>query len=85
MTPEHEARLFKQIIDRYQALMPTAVSYAGISLALRACTCICPLDLEKLLASSDVHFIHDVSGIVRNLDADAGKLLYDFRPFCVKE
>ena len=41
------------------------------------------LDLEKLLASSDVDFLHDLAGIEAHYDPE-DKRLYHFVPRCIK-
>ena len=85
MSYEDDARVIKKILDRYQSFYPHNVPYASISLAMRACNEFCPLDYEKLLASNEVHFVHDVSGIVNNTSPFTGQLLNGFRPHCAKE
>jgi hypothetical protein len=40
----------------------------------------CRLRLAALLAADDLNFLHDVSGIVNNIDTDTGRLLNCFRP-----
>ena len=40
------------------------------------------LDLDKLAAFDDVDFLHDVAGIVNNMNRDTGKLGNGFTPRC---
>lgn len=44
----------------------------------------CPLDLDKLLASLDFDFNHDMAGIARHLDRETGKLGGFFLPRCTR-
>ena len=42
----------------------------------------CPLDLQKLVESSNTDFLHDVFGIRQHIDRDTGKLTDCFFPRC---
>ena len=44
----------------------------------------CPLNLDGLLAASDSDFIHDVNGIIANLNRETGELENCFLPRCAK-
>lgn len=41
-----------------------------------------PLDFDKLLAFDDFSFMHDITGIYRNLNRDTGELENFFSPRC---
>ena len=40
----------------------------------------CPLDLERMLAAPDVHFLHDIYGINRHLNRRTAQLANHFLP-----
>lgn len=44
----------------------------------------CPLKLEELLKADNFDFMHDVTGILLNLDRKTGKLRNCFNPRCAK-
>lgn len=44
----------------------------------------CPLDLERLLDSNGVDFVHDIAGIARHLDRNTGRLGGCFLPRCAR-
>jgi hypothetical protein len=44
-----------------------------------------PLDLDKLLASDNFNFLHDVMGIIRHLNRTTGKLKDHFLPRCARK
>jgi len=47
---------------------------------INACHVTCPLDLKGLLEADTQDFIHDINGIVCNLDRVTGKLIPPFVP-----
>ena len=57
-------------VNRLDVLMDiTAVHFGG-----------CKLRLDDMLAADEFNFIHDITGINRNLDRDSGTLANCFRP-----
>lgn len=44
-----------------------------------------PLDFEKFLRFDDFNFVHDIYGIMGNIDRTTGKLENCFLPRCAKQ
>lgn len=62
------------------------VQKLNVRMALIHCHAVTPLRLADLLAADDGNFAHDVSGIMRHLDRDTGKLGECFVPrYAVQE
>jgi hypothetical protein len=52
-----------------------------VSMDLTACHCVsCPLDLEGLLTAKPSDLIHDVAGIMANINREIGELENSFVP-----
>jgi hypothetical protein len=52
-----------------------------VSMDLTACHCVgCPLDLEGLLIAKPSDLIHDVAGIMANINRETGELENSFAP-----
>lgn len=77
----------KQLIDimlRAASLMNFEVrgsSRLEVSMDLTACHCVgCPLDLEGLLTATPSDLVHDVAGIMANINRETGELENCFMP-----
>lgn len=80
-----ELELIKLIAVRYNATRRTRkleeVDQTSLEMDIEAVHSNgCRLDLSRWLGSSDFHFIHDISGIMTNIDRNTGKLLNNFDP-----
>jgi hypothetical protein len=54
-----------------------------IMTAIEACHCNGnPLDLQRLLEANDGDFLHDVFGIVENINRETGRIKNYFSPRC---
>lgn len=52
-----------------------------VSMDITACHCVgCPLDLEGLLTAKPSDLIHDVAGIIANINRETGELENSFVP-----
>lgn len=61
------------IVDRINVL--------GVQLHLAACHANGnPLRLDDLLQGEDIHFVHDITGILEHLDTDTGQLRDGWTP-----
>lgn len=79
-TTKEDAGLIEKISDRFLQKFP---EHSKIDLMMditATCNNGCPLDLEKLLSADDFNFFHDVSGIVRHINRDNGRLGRGFLP-----
>ena len=74
-----ELRLIRKIIDRAQ--VTGAEGRTSLCMDLSACHANGnPLDFKKLLEADNFNFLHDVYGIVKNMDRSTGKLRNCFVP-----
>lgn len=74
-----EIRVIEQIVDRVATIKK--IDYMQAMLALEAAHCNgCPLRLEAMLSARDVDLIHDVVGIMNNIDTFDGVLRGEFVP-----
>lgn len=71
--------LIDNCVDRASPLLPSLLR-CDLELSLCKAHSAKPLNLERLLASSDKDFIHDVAGIVRYVDSLTGALGNCFSP-----
>ena len=85
-TTKKENILIVAIAKRVEKLLPEPVpSLAQINMYIAGTHIYSgPLDLQQLLDSRDTDVVHDVSGMIYNLDKKTGKLLNYFRPRCMK-
>lgn len=85
-TTKKEDTLIIAIAKRVEKLLPDPVpSIAQINMYIAATHIYSgPLDLQQLLNSRDTDVIHDVYGMIYNLNKETGKLLNYFRPRCMK-
>lgn len=75
------AGLIVEIVRRFQNLVPSALDSLSISMDITACHMNgCPLDLERLLNSDALDFVHDVIGIRNNINRMTGRLESGFLP-----
>jgi len=85
---EDNAKVIK-IMLRAASLMNFEIldaSRLDIVMDLTVCHCLaCPLNLDGLLKANGGDLIHDVSGIVRHLNRDTGKLEDCFVPRFARE
>lgn len=55
-------------------------NYASLLMDLQVAHSVCPLNLNGLLEASKADFLHDICGIVHNLNRDTGELENCFVP-----
>jgi len=74
--------LIQKIVGRFNNIFKE-VSIVGLTRDLEITHANgCPLDLIKLNEADNALFLHDVAGIIRNLNRDTGQLENLFRPGC---
>jgi hypothetical protein len=74
-----DAVLIRKIANRASRL--TGVDRQTLAMSITACHANgCPLRLADLLAADNLHFVHDVLGIVKHIDRDTGALPESFHP-----
>lgn len=87
-TSRVEDAVIHKIVDRYIDKFPRSDYRMSLEMDLAAVHCNgCELDFKKLLEFDDFNFVHDIDGIMRNLDRDddsptGGQLLHCFLPRC---
>lgn len=90
----HQARITARIIYRIAARFVRMSETAGTPCpsadsifldVLGTHECACPLDLEGLLTAGDIHFAHDLSGIIRHYNRNTRKLDDHFQPRYFKQ
>jgi len=80
-TPEDFEQV-KKVVNRAQIIWPETDGGA-LSMDLTAVHVSgCPLDFKKLLDFDRLNFLHDISGIITNIDRATGKLQNCFLPRC---
>jgi hypothetical protein len=76
------------IFERYEKICQERgwrdVDRLDLSLTLSYANKDCPLDMEKLLAFPDFDFVHDVTGMLNNMNRRTCKLENCFLPRCAK-
>lgn len=85
---EEESDLVSLIVKRAKTEFAIFRGYESIQIEMdiTATHCNgCRLDLGKLLKSSGTDFLHDVHGIIHNLDRKTGRLKNQFLPRCIKK
>lgn len=84
--PREEQDVIFKIVNRVKASNlfcrgPEARDILSLSMDLTAVHANgCPLDLDRLLVADEFDFVHDIVGIVRNLNRSTGKLSCHFHP-----
>ena len=75
-----ESRLITKIARRAAELIPTS-DFISLEMDITAVHANgCELELERMLAASDLDFSHDIHGIRRNLNRKTGELENYFLP-----
>ena len=82
--PPGEATAIRKIADRavtMAASMGARLEHSDVAIALTACHLNgCRLALGWLEAAEDLHFAHDVFGILEHMDRESGTLRHHFTP-----
>ena len=78
-TTEAEAKLISQIACK-AGLLGFKRNHLYLIMDLEVCHASCPLRLDDLVKANNMDLIHDVDGIVRNLNRQTGTLENCFVP-----
>lgn len=85
---EEDGLLVKSIVRKYKRIVPKKDRHAdfedlNLQMDIMACHMNgMPLDLAKLLAADPFNFLHDLSGISKNINRETGKIENHFLPRC---
>jgi hypothetical protein len=84
-TTKEDYELISKIVDRCMKEEETDFIWKDVQTASMDLECAfndVNLDLDKLLKSSHQDFLHDIHGVVFNLDRNTGKIKNCFLPRC---
>ena len=79
-TTAEDARVLAVIVDRARGDAGIRRKYIDLMLDLQVAHSTCALDLAGLVNAKDGDFLHDVWGIINNLNRDTGELENCFIP-----
>jgi len=75
-----EQDVILQIVERVNNLFPNRFTPSRLTWDIAAAHQSCPLNLDALLNADQFNFLHDVFGIIQNLNRETGKLENCFLP-----
>lgn len=78
---EADEKLIRKIMTRAHIMVP-GLNHSEAEMDLTAVHLATPLDLEKLAASKNQDFLHDIHGIRRHINRHTGELENGFAPRC---
>ena len=76
---KEDYKTISKIVNRITGMYPT-IDKMSANMDLSAAHATTPINLVKLLTSSDFDLLHDVAGIFDNLDRETGELKNCFVP-----
>lgn len=78
-TSKEDMIIIDKIVERALSI---GVKRRGMDLEMDICAAHenCPLKLEELLAADNFNFLHDIYGIINNLNRETGELENCFLP-----
>lgn len=79
-----EVKTINKIAERVINLYPQ-IKFLNIQMDITAAHLKCPLMLDELLAADESNFMHDIAGIVNNINRNTGKLENCFLPRYAKK
>lgn len=77
---EEDSQIIHKIAKRTVKQFIKEIDLLTVDMSVGACHISNPLKLQELLEADDFNFVHDVTGIIRHINRQTGKLENCFLP-----